>query len=113
MAAVFTGMGASELRGLVWGAVDFDKRVIHVRQRADLWGTIGNPKSAAGERTIPMAPIVVNTLREWKLVFPRGRLKLVFPNGRGNVESHANIAARGFARCTALWVSWMSETGPA
>jgi integrase len=95
--AVFTGTRASELRGLVWGAVDFASNVIHVRQRADLWGTIGDPKSAAGARVIPMAPIVVNTLREWKLACPNGTLGLVFPNGNGNVESHANISARGFA----------------
>jgi integrase len=94
--AVFTGMRASELRGLTWHAVDFEQRVIHVRQRADLWGTIGDPKSAAGDRVIPMAPPVVNTLREWRLACPKGKLGLVFPNGRGNVESHANIAARGF-----------------
>jgi integrase len=71
--------------------------VIRVRQRADLWGTIGDPKSAAGDREIPMAPTVVNALREWKLACPRGKLGLVFPNGNGNVESHANIASRGFA----------------
>jgi len=29
-----------------------------------LWGAIGNPKSAAGDRTIPMAPIVLIALRE-------------------------------------------------
>jgi integrase len=90
-------MRASELRGLVWDAVDFEKKLIHVRQRADLWGTIGDPKSAAGDRVIPMAPIVVNTLREWKLAYPNGKLGLVLPNGNGNVESHANISARGFA----------------
>lgn len=95
--AIFTGMRASELRGLAWAAVDFEQRVIHVRQRADLWGTIGDQKSAAGVRTIPMAPLVVNTLREWRLACPKGELGLVFPNGQGNVESHANIAARGFA----------------
>jgi integrase len=95
--AVFTGMRASELRGLVWDAVDFEAKVIRVRQRADLWGTIGDPKSAAGDREIPMAPTVVNALREWKLACPNGKLGLVFPNGNGNVESHANIAARGFA----------------
>jgi integrase len=95
--AIFTGMRASELRGLVWSAVDLEQRVIHVRQRADLWGTIGDPKSAAGNRVIPMAPMVVNTLREWKLACPKGELGLVFPNGNGNVESHANIASRGFA----------------
>jgi integrase len=94
--AIFTGMRASELRGLVWDSVDFEQRIIHVRQRADLWGTIGSPNSAAGDRVIPMSPTVVNTLKEWRLACPKGQLGLVFPNGLGNVESHANIAARGF-----------------
>jgi integrase len=40
--------------------------------------------------------MVVNTLREWRLACPKGRAGLVFPNGVGNVESHANIANRGF-----------------
>ena len=95
--AIFYGMRASELRGLAWGAVDLDQRVIHVRQRADLWGTIGRPKSAAGARTIPMAPMVANVLREWKLSCPKGPLGLVFPTTTGSVQSHANIASRGFA----------------
>ena len=80
--AVFTGMCASELRGLPWSAVDFDKRTITVRQRADEWGAIGMPKSAAGQREIPMSPIVFNTLREWQLACPKGELDLVFPNTR-------------------------------
>jgi integrase len=103
--AIFTGMRASELRGLTWDDVDFKSNVLHVRQRANLWGEIGAPKSAAGTREIPMAPMVVNALREWRLACPRqkpaegdgeGRLWLVFPNGNGRVESHANIANRGF-----------------
>ena len=89
-------MRASELRGLVWDAIDFDKKTIAVRQRADIWGTMGRPKSAAGERVIPMAPLVVNVLKEWRLACLKGELGLVFPNGNGNVESHANISARGF-----------------
>ena len=98
--ATFTGMRASELRGLVWSYVDFERKVIHVRQRANLWGEIGAPKSAAGEREIPMAPIVFNALREWQLACPRGKdgqLGLVFPNGAGNIEAHSNIATRGFS----------------
>jgi len=95
--AVYTGMRASELRGLSWDAVDFERKIIHVRQRADAWGAIGDPKSAAGDRVIPMTPGVFNVLREWRLACPKGSLGLVFPNGNGNVESHANIAGRGFA----------------
>ena len=94
--AIFTGMRASELRGLTWDDVDFEQKIISVRQRANLWGEIGSPKSAAGERDIPMSPMVVNALREWRLACPKGELRLVFPNGNGNVENHANLANRGF-----------------
>jgi integrase len=94
--AVFTGMRSSELRGLAWDDVDLERKVIHVRQRADAWGTMGAPKSAAGDREIPMAPMVLHALREWKLACPKGDLGLVFPNGVGRIENHANIANRGF-----------------
>jgi integrase len=45
---------------------------------------------------VPLAPIVVNTLREWRLACPKGSLDLVFPTGAGNVEDHPNIIARGW-----------------
>ncbi|CAA0096934.1 Tyrosine recombinase XerC [Starkeya nomas] len=105
--AVFTGMRASELRGLRWQDVDLEKRQIRVRQRADEFGQIGAPKSEAGERDIPLPPIVVNTLKEWRLACPRRQTgkgdagepvtepHLVFPNGAGNVENHKNILRRG------------------
>jgi integrase len=73
--AIFTGMRSGELRGLTWENVDFERRVIVVRQGADKWGTIRRPKTTAGEREIPMSSMVINTLREWKLICPRqGRL---------------------------------------
>jgi integrase len=90
----FCGLRASELRGLRWEDVDLDARTLHVRQRADADGHMGSPKSRAGRREIPLAPIVLNTLREWKLRCPRGELGLVFPNSRGRVQSHATLAAR-------------------
>ncbi|ORE97971.1 phage integrase family protein [Aurantimonas sp. 22II-16-19i] len=93
--AIFTGMRASELRGRPWGDVDLEKAVIHVRQRADRFNAIGAPKSEAGQRTIPLPPLVVNTLKEWRLACPPGRLDLVFPNSAGNVESLGNIINRG------------------
>lgn len=101
---IFTGLRSSELRGLRWEDVDFDKKVIHVRQRADQWGQIGSPKSKAGHRDVPMSPMVQNALKEWKLACPRkrvegsdaGELWLVFPTGEGRVEWHSNIVNRGF-----------------
>ena len=102
--ALFTGMRASELRGLTWANVDLEGKTLTVRQRADKWNDIGSPKSEAGEREIPLAPMVVNTLREWKLTCPHqnrtkdhpGELHYVFPNTIGNVESHSNVHSRGF-----------------
>jgi integrase len=92
--AVFTGMRASELRGLPWSAVDFDKKTITVRQRADEWGTIAMPKSHAGQREIPMSPTVFNTLKEWTLACPKGELDLVFPNTLGKVQPLSNLGHR-------------------
>ena len=98
--AIFTAMRGSELRGLTWKGVDFDRNTIHVRQRANLWGEIGAPKSRAGYREMPMSPLVVNRLKEWKLARPPGSAHLAFPNGNGRVEYHANIANRGFLHCS-------------
>jgi integrase len=93
--AVFSGLRASELRGLRWSDVDLEKSILHVRQRADRFNMIGSPKSAAGKRSVPLAPIAVNVLREWKLACPRGVLDLVFPNSKGKVDSLPNIHRRG------------------
>jgi integrase len=95
--AVFTGLRASELRGLRWIDVDLTKGEIHVRQRADRYRVIGKLKSEAGERTVPIPPLLQTALREWKLACPKaGQLGLVFPNGAGNIEFHVNIINRAW-----------------
>ena len=94
LTAIFTGLRASELRGLRWADVDLKRGELHVRQRADRFNVIGRPKSEAGDRTIPLLPMVVNALREWKLACPKGELDLAFPNGRGQVENTSNIVQR-------------------
>ncbi|MFL6797462.1 MAG: tyrosine-type recombinase/integrase [Xanthobacteraceae bacterium] len=106
LTAIFTGLRASELRGLRWEDIDLSKRELHVRQRADRYKKIGQPKSESGQRTVPLPPIVVEALREWKLSYPRPILAenqrepakaqhLVFPTGTGQVEDHSNILRRG------------------
>jgi integrase len=89
---IFTGMRTSELRGLPRPNVDLDGGVLHVRQRADLWGASASPR-AAGNRDIPLAPMAVNALREWLDGSAAGKLDLVFPDDRGDVEKHDDLLA--------------------
>jgi integrase len=92
--AIFTGMRLSELRGLRWSDVDLDAGQIHVPQRADGWQKIGPTKSKAGMRDIPLAPMVINALKQWRLECPNGELGLVFPNTIGNIETMSNVHGR-------------------
>ncbi|HLZ03422.1 MAG TPA: site-specific integrase [Bradyrhizobium sp.] len=99
LTAIFTGLRASELRGLRWADVDLKKAELHVTQRADAYREIGAPKSEAGHRTVPLTPKLLRALTEWKLACPKddkGDLGLVFPNTEGKVEWHANIINRAW-----------------
>ena len=96
LTAVFTGLRASELRGLRWEDVDLKAATVTVVQRADQWGTISRPKSAAGHRTVPIPPAVVQELRAWKLRCPKGKLGLAFPDSQGGVLVHKNLLTRRY-----------------
>jgi integrase len=88
--AIFSGLRASELRGLRWQDVDLDAGLIHVRQPADAWGTIGSPKSKAGTRDVPLVPLAVNALRQWRLQSTPGR-DLVFCTRSGKPYALTNV----------------------
>lgn len=94
LTTIFTGMRASEIRGLRWQDVDFKRGEINVRQRADAYRNIGPTKSEAGVRTIPVPPIVINALKAHRLKQPN-EFELVFANPDGGPRSHANILLRG------------------
>ena len=112
--AIFTGLRASELRGLRWRDVDFKANELHVRQRADRFNEIGKPKSAAGERVVPFGKFVANTLKEWKLECPTSEGDLAFPNGIGKVESlgqHHQSRSDSIPGCQGQ-VHWPSRHSP-
>jgi integrase len=98
LTAIFTGLRASELRGLRWADVDLKKGELHVRQRADRYNVIGRPKSESGERTVPLPPIVANALRELKLArSPKSDTDvvsdtdIVFASSGGRIQYHSNL----------------------
>ncbi|WP_296435601.1 MULTISPECIES: tyrosine-type recombinase/integrase [unclassified Rhizobium] len=94
LTVIFTGLRSSELRGLRWQDVDFKRGEIAVRQRVDQFREMGPPKSEAGNRTIPIPPLVVNALKELKLKDGKNST-LVFSNQDGDSRSHKNVVAKG------------------
>jgi integrase len=96
LTAIFTGLRASELRGLPWDAVDLKRGEIHVRQRADRYNVIGPPKSKAARRTVPLPPMLANILREWKLQCPPNKHGLTFPTKTGNIARHTDLIRTAF-----------------
>jgi integrase len=99
--AIFSGLRASELRGLRWEDVDLDAGLIHVRQRADAWGTIGSPKSKAGTRDVPLVPLAVNALRQWRVQSAPGR-ELVFCTRSGKPYALTNVRKK-------VWVPLLQQ----
>ena len=89
-------MRLSELRGLRWADVNLEAGAIHVRQRADASGKSVLPKFKAGKRDIPLAPIVVNSLRVWRLSCPKSDLDLVFPTRDGKPLAMQNFHNNGW-----------------
>lgn len=89
-------MRARELRGLAWSHVDLASGIIRVRQRADRYNKLGPPKTEASRRDIPMAPMVANVLREWKLACPATAVDLVFRSERGEILWHTNMYKQCF-----------------
>jgi integrase len=92
LTATLTGLRASELRGLRWKDIDFKAGELHVRQRADRYNEIGEPKSDDSARTVPLDPgALTAALKEWKLACPKGEEGLVFPSSTGRIEYHKNM----------------------
>jgi integrase len=96
LTAIFAGLRASELRGLRWQDIDLKRGELHVQQRADRYGEVGQPKSDAGERTVPLPPMVISVLREHKLACPPNEHDLAFPNSRGSFDHRITIVERAF-----------------
>jgi integrase len=92
--AIFTGLRASELRGLRWKDVDLKHSELHVQQRADRFNAIGMPKSRASVRKVGFGARVLDELKHWKLACPISELDLVFPTATGGGRLSQGYAAQ-------------------
>ena len=83
-----TGVRVSEQLGLLWEDVDLDRNTITIRRVQERDGsTTDQTKTEAGEREIPISPMLRAMLLEWRVNCPRhdGELYRVFP-GRGKPQ---------------------------
>lgn len=63
--AAVTGMRISEILGLQWQDVDFDRAMLHVR-RSFVDGDVGQCKTESSRRPLPLAEQAVEVLRVWQ-----------------------------------------------
>lgn len=59
------GMRRSEIFGLKWADVDFDRAILHVR-RSFVDGVVGPPKTESSRRPLPTPPQALDALTAWK-----------------------------------------------
>lgn len=98
--AAFSGMRASEVRGLPWHDVYPDH--VEISQRADKTGQIGPVKSRAARRHIELSSRVTDLIFEWRDRCPISPLDLVFPTASGKPVALHNFTA-------SAWVPLMKE----
>jgi integrase len=63
--AAVTGMRVSEILGLQWQDVDFERAILHVR-RSCVDGVIGECKTESSRRPLPLPEQAVEALRAWR-----------------------------------------------
>lgn len=92
----FGGTRPGEALGLTWDEVYFDRSGIRIMNDVDEDGTLGQLKSRAAYRFIPMPAYYMRQLRWWRKLCPSSSENLVFPNWSGKPEFVSNLNVRGW-----------------
>ncbi len=89
----FTGMRSGEINGLKWKYIDFERRLILVRETYAAGEVEENAKNETSLRDIPMLPMVYEALKEQKLT-RHPESEYVFATREGNPIDAHNFANR-------------------
>jgi integrase len=99
--ALFTGLRLSELLGLTWADIEFDRSVIRVTDQLARDGSRGPVKTPAARRQVVLMPELSALLRRHRLASPFSQdHDLVFCSDRGRTIGHRNLTARGLTKAT-------------
>ncbi|MGE6440275.1 tyrosine-type recombinase/integrase [Psychrobacter sp. NPDC078409] len=88
----FTGMRTSEIDGLKWDCINFDRREISIRG-ALVNGEMGPTKTLGSQRDIAISQLVYDALLEQK-TRTFGKSEFVFCNSQGNPMEYRNVNRR-------------------
>ena len=96
----FTGMRTSEIDGLKWECINFDRREISIRE-ALVNGEMGPTKTLGSQRDIAISQLVYDGLQEQK-ARTYGKSEFVFCNSKGNPMEYRNVNRRVWKPTLAL-----------
>ena len=96
----FTGMRTSEIDGLKWDCINFDRREISIKG-ALVNGEMGPTKTLGSQRDIAMSQLVYDALLEQK-ARTYGKSEFVFCNSQGNPMEYRNVNRRVWKPTLAL-----------
>ena len=96
----FTGMRTSEIDGLKWDCINFDRHEISIRG-ALVNGEMGPTKTLGSQRDIAISQLVYDALLEQK-THTYGKSEFVFCNSQGNPMEYRNVNRRVWKPTLAL-----------
>ena len=96
----FTGMRTSEIDGLKWDCINFDRREISIRE-ALVNGEMGPTKTLGSQRDIAISQLVYDALQEQK-ARTFGKSEFVFCNSQCNPMEYRNVNRRVWKPTLAL-----------
>ncbi len=92
--AVYTGCRQSEILGLRWTDIDWNRSEAHIRRRYRK-GEFAEPKSATSTRVVEIPAELLHDLKVWKLACPKGPQDVCFPQVDGGPMHGSALTARG------------------
>ena len=97
--ALFSGLRLSELLGLTWADVQFERGVVDATHQLARDGSRRQLKTSAARRDVVLMPELAATLRRHRLasVFS-GESDLVFCSDTGRTVGNRNLTARGLTK---------------
>lgn len=91
--AALTGMRPNEVLGLAVSDLDFERRLIHIRQGA-YYSKLQTPKSRASIAAVPMPVVLEGTLREFLRTWKPNAANLLFATRNGTPFCENNTVQR-------------------